>query len=84
MSTPDIASVAVAVVVVGGAVFGLIAWFYKRGGQEQAFTDALERNTKANNDVAAKLDDFKSVVLGMFHELDKRITLVESEVKKNA
>lgn len=81
MSIPDITSVAVCVVVVGGAVFGLIAWFYKRGGQERAYTDALERNTKANTEVAVKLDDFKTVVLEMFHELDKRITRVEDKVK---
>lgn len=81
MSIMDIASVTVSVVVIGGAVFGLFAWFYKRGGQEQAYTDALDRNTKANTEVATKLDDFKMVVLEMFHELDKRVTVMESKVK---
>lgn len=79
MTIPDIASVAVAVVVVGGAVFGLVAWFYKRGGQEQAYTDALNRNTQANNDLSVKMDDFKTVVIKMFHEMDKRVTRLEDK-----
>lgn len=80
MSTADISGVAVAVVVIWGAMFALIAWFYRRGGQEQAYTSALDRNTKAAGELAVKLDDFKVVVLEMFHTLDKRITRLEDKV----
>lgn len=62
-------------------VAGIAAWLYRRGGQEKAYTQALERNTKANNDVAAKLDEFKGVVLDMFHNLDKRVTRTEDGLK---
>lgn len=77
----DIATITVAVVAALAAVGGSIAWFYRRGGQERAYTDALERNTKANNDVAVKLDEFKGVVLDMFHSLDKRVSRVEDRLE---
>lgn len=75
----DIASITVAVIVLLGAIAGLIAWFYRRGGQERSYTEALERNTKANYDVAQALADFKSTVLDMFHDLDKRVTRLEDK-----
>jgi membrane protein required for beta-lactamase induction len=73
----NIAQIVMALIGVVGAIAVVIAWFYHRGGQERAFTDALDRNTQANNDVAAKLEDFKTVVLDMFHQLDKRVTRLE-------
>lgn len=77
----DIASITVAVVIVLGAIGGLVAWFYKRGGQEQRFTDALERNTIASNDLTKGLGELKTVVIDMFHELDKRVTRLEDKAK---
>ncbi|WP_187366370.1 hypothetical protein [Trebonia kvetii] len=55
----------------------MVAWFYKKGGHERAQVEALNRNTEATIDVATKLDDFKTVVLEMFHVLDKRVTRLE-------
>jgi flagellar basal body-associated protein FliL len=78
---PDIASVCVAVVVVLGAIAGLVAWFYKRGGQEQAFADALDRNTQSADKLTAGLSDLKTVVIDMFHDLDKRVTRLEDRAK---
>lgn len=83
VNVTDVASVAVAVVVVCGALFGLLAWFYKRGGQEQAYTDALNRNTKSNDDLSTKMDDFKMVVVDMFHQMDKRVTRLEDRAGVN-
>ncbi len=75
----DIATVTLAVLGILGLITGIIAWFYRRGGQERAFTDALDRNTQANNEVAIKLEDFKGVVLEMFHALDKRVSRLEDK-----
>jgi hypothetical protein len=87
----DIASVAaitVAAVVIIGAIGGAFAWFYKRGGQERSFDvrqhasdEAIERNTAATEKLSEKLDDFKSVVIDMFHGLDKRVTILEKDKK---
>jgi hypothetical protein len=73
----DIATIALGFVAFIGFIGAMFTWFYKRGGHERAFADALDRNTKANNDVAAKLEEFKSVVLDMFHDLDKRVAMLE-------
>lgn len=81
VNVTDIASISVAVVIVFGAIVGLIAWFYKRGGQERAFTDALEANTQATASLTAEMADFKTVVAGMFHDLDKRVTRLEDKAK---
>jgi hypothetical protein len=78
MDLANVAQVVMGVAVVLGLIVGIIAWFYRRGGQERAFTEALDRNTKANNEVAKKLEDFKTVVIDMFHNLDKRVTLLEA------
>ena len=77
MSAVDIAQIVLAVFAVIGAAAAVAAWFYKRGGQERALSDALDRNTRANNEVATKLEEFRSVVIEMFHGLDKRVTRLE-------
>ena len=51
----DICTVALAVMAFMGAITGVVVWFYKRGGQERSFADALNENTKSNREVAAEL-----------------------------
>jgi hypothetical protein len=75
----DIATILLGFCAFLGFLGAIAAWLYKRGGHERAYTDALERNTEANREVATKLDEFKSVVLEMFHELDKRVTRLEDK-----
>lgn len=75
----EIATITLAVIATLTFIAGVIAWFYKRGGHERAFTDALNRNTEANNQVAQKLEDFRTTVLDMFHDLDKRVTRLEDK-----
>lgn len=73
----DISSIILALTALIGGIVAVVAWFYKKGGHERAQVEALNRNTEATIDVATKLDDFKTVVLEMFHVLDKRVTRLE-------
>jgi hypothetical protein len=77
----NIAQIIIAVIGIVGALVAVITWFYRRGARERAYTEALDRNTTANNQVATKLEDFRTVVLEMFHALDKRVTRVEDRLK---
>lgn len=79
-SAVDISQIILALGAVIGGIVTLVAWFYRRGGHERAYTDALDRNTNANNEVAVELRDFKAVVLEMFHALDKRVTRTEDRL----
>jgi ABC-type transporter Mla maintaining outer membrane lipid asymmetry permease subunit MlaE len=73
----NVATILLGLCAVLGMLGGVAVWLYRRGGHERAYTDALDRNTKANDNVAAKLEEFKAAVLVMFHELDKRVTRLE-------
>lgn len=78
-SISNLAQVVMAVVVVLGVIVGVIAWFYRRGAQETAFTESLTENTAANKEVAAELRDFKTTAITMIHELDTRVSVLESQ-----
>lgn len=62
MDVNQIATVAMGVLTVIGAIIGIIAWFYKRGRMEQAIAgsidrqaEATNRNTSATNELAAQV-----------------------------
>lgn len=74
----DLAQVIVAVLAFLGLVVAVVAWFYRRGGQERTMTDALVENTNATKEVTAELRDFKTVTISMLHDLDTRVTVLEA------
>lgn len=80
----DIAQVILAVIGLFAFAGGGLAWIYRRGKQDNRLAEAMrlnteahQLNTQANKEVSGKLDDFKDVVLNMFHGLDKRVALLE-------
>lgn len=77
-SVTDVATVTVAVVAILGAVVAIAAWFYRRGAQERGHAKALEANTEATLTLAAELKDFKILTIEKLHEMDIRLTRVET------
>lgn len=77
-SFTDIATIALAVVAILATIAGVVAWFYRRGKEEQSFTESLRENTEANKEVAAELRDFRAETVKMLHALDTRVTVLET------
>ena len=76
-----ISGVVIAVVALIGVVAGLVNWFYRRGGQEKSFADAIQDNTAANRELTAELRDFKERTVSTLHEHEVRITVLEHSGK---
>ena len=81
VTVSDFTTVGLFIFAAMAAVGAIIAWFYKRGGKERASDDAIERNTAATEKLSGKLDSLQTVVVDMFHELDKRVAVLESGKK---
>lgn len=77
----DISQVLLAILAALGGIVAIIAWFYKRGGQERAFTDALDENTKSNRELSGELRDFKGETLKTLRDLDWRVKIVEGKLQ---
>lgn len=61
-----------------GVIVAVVAWFYRRGKEEQTFVKSLIDNTAANKEVAQELRDFKAVTVERLHDLDLRVTTLEA------
>lgn len=57
-----IAEIAAAVLTVLAGLVGLIAWFYRRGRQEQALASSVDRNTEATNNLAAQVGGLRDTL----------------------
>jgi hypothetical protein len=75
-------AIAIAVMGLLAMISGIVIWFYKRGGQERSFADALNENTKSNREVAAELRDFKGETLNQLRDHDWRLKIIEKELGK--
>ena len=73
MNPTTIATVVLAVLALLGTCAGMIAWFYKRGGDERSLTDAVHANTAATN----KLTESVSSLQGTLSEHESRIRVLE-------
>lgn len=77
MNTVTIATIVLAVVAVLGVVGAVLREVYRRGGNEQHWTKALEDNTESNKELTIELRDFKTQTVEQLHGLDKRVTVLE-------
>lgn len=53
----------IATVLAGlGCLGGMLAWFYKRGRQEQALANSVDKNTEATNLLAAQVGGLRETL----------------------
>ncbi len=71
-----IAEIAAAVFAVLAGLAGVIAWFYRRGRQEQSLADSIDRqaeattrNTDATVELAAQVGGLRETLLGQAQTL---------------
>lgn len=57
-----IAEIAAAILTSLGALAALIAWFYKRGRQEEVLAGSVDRNTDATNLLAAQVGGLRDTL----------------------
>lgn len=69
MNAASLATVALAGFALLGIIFGGIAWFYRRGGQERELIIAVQNNSKALDGLTARMDQF----LERYEALGKRV-----------
>lgn len=75
-----ISTVVIAVVALIGVVAAVGNWFYRRGGQEKSFADAIQDNTSAHRELTAELRSFKDATVDRLHHHDLRIGDHESRL----
>lgn len=73
-----IAEIAAAVFAVLGGLAGIIAWFYRRGKQEQALANSVDRNTEATTELAAQVGGLRVTLEA------HSVTLMEHHFRLNA
>ena len=69
MNAGTIATVVIAVLGVIAAAGGAIAWFYKRGRQEQSLANSVERHAEATSELATQVGKLSDKLEGHSSQL---------------
>ena len=77
MTTETIATAVLACVGVIGIIAAMLGWFFRRGGDERAFSVALKDNTEAVKELSSEFRRFRDEVVERLHGLDLRVTRLE-------
>ena len=77
MKPTDPGTLILAAIAAIGLIGAVIAWFFKRGGDERAFSVALNDNTDALRELAGEFRKFRDEVIDKLHGLDIRVTRLE-------
>jgi hypothetical protein len=75
----DIPTIILAGIALAGLVAAVLAFFYRRGGQEQILTAAIRENTVSNMEVTKELRDFKSETIITLRDYGWRLKILEDK-----